>query len=38
MIPGDYDAYASQVEHLYMDPTLMALDEYGIPIQLAIKL
>ncbi len=38
LTPGDYDAYAAQVEHLYMDPTLIALDEYGIPLQLARKL
>lgn len=38
LVPGDYDAYAAQVEHLYMDPTLTALDEYGIPLQLARKL
>lgn len=36
--PGDYEAFASQVENLFMDPTLIALDEYGIPIQLARKL
>ena len=36
--PGDYEAFASQVEHHFLDPTLVALDEYGIPIQLARKL
>lgn len=35
---GDYEAFATCVEHLFLDPTLVALDEYGIPIQLARKL
>ena len=35
---GDYEGYASEVENLYLDPTLIALDEYGIPLQLARKL
>ncbi len=38
LTPGDYEAYASQVESLFREPTLIALDEYGIPFQLALKL
>ncbi len=35
---GDYEQFASRVESLFIDHTLLALDEYGIPIQLARKL
>ena len=38
LIPGDYKAYAESVENLFLSPALVALDEYGIPLQLAIKL
>ena len=38
LTPGDYEAYASQVESLFHEPTLIALDEYGIPFQLALKI
>ena len=36
--PGNYDLFANKVEHLFMDPAMFALDEYGIPYQLAQKL
>lgn len=36
--PGNYDLFATKVEHLFMDSALFALDEYGIPYQLAQKL
>ncbi|MBD2770218.1 DEAD/DEAH box helicase [Hymenobacter sp. BT664] len=36
--PGDYLTFASQLECLFADPTLVALDEYGIPFQLAQKI
>ena len=36
--PGEYGIYAEQVENLFLDPALFALDEYGVPIQTAIKL
>jgi len=35
---GDYEVFAGQVENLFLDPTLIALDEYGIPIQVSLKL
>jgi hypothetical protein len=36
--PGDYESFATRVEHFFMDPALVALDEYGVPLQLARKL
>jgi len=36
--PGDYSVFANQIENLFVDPTIMALDEYGLPIQIARKL
>lgn len=36
--PGDYSWFAQRVEHLCQDPILMALDEYGLPVQLGVKL
>ncbi|MDE0540490.1 MAG: DEAD/DEAH box helicase [Rhodospirillales bacterium] len=38
LTPGNYDTYAGQVENLFSDPAIIALDEYGIPIQLGRKL
>ncbi|MFG1910998.1 DEAD/DEAH box helicase [Kribbella sp. NPDC048928] len=38
MIPGDYRFYASTVENLFLPPPLQTLEEYGVPIQLAVKL
>ena len=35
---GEYSAYAVQSENLFLDPTIPALEEYGIPLQLGIKL
>jgi hypothetical protein len=35
---GSYDQYASLVEHLFLNPVLVALEEYGIPLPLARKL
>lgn len=35
---GDYDRYASLVEHLFLNPVVVALEEYGIPLPLARKL
>jgi hypothetical protein len=35
---GDYDQYASLVEHLFLNPIVLALEEYGIPLPLARKL
>jgi DEAD/DEAH box helicase len=38
METGDYEAFASQVENLFMDPVAMALDEYGIPLEIVRKI
>jgi hypothetical protein len=32
---GDYDSYAALVECLFLDPALVALEEYGVPLPLA---
>lgn len=36
--PGDFSFFATQIENLFVDPAIMALDEYGLPIQIAKKL
>lgn len=38
ILPGNFEQYAHRVENLFLDPAIVALDEYGIPIQLARKL
>jgi hypothetical protein len=38
MQAGNYDLYAGLVENLFADPELVALEEYGIPLQIATKL
>ncbi|MGN6367984.1 MAG: DEAD/DEAH box helicase [Phycisphaerae bacterium] len=35
---GDFSLYSSHLECLFRDPVVMALDEYGIPIQLGERL
>jgi hypothetical protein len=35
---GDYGFFASQVESLFLDPTMLALEEYGLPLELVRKL
>ena len=35
---GHYAQYATVVENLFMDPALVALDEYGLPLEIARKL
>lgn len=35
---ADYSFYCGQVENLFLDPALIALDEYGLPLPLAEKL
>ena len=35
---GDYSYFATGIENMFLDPAIMALDEYGIPIQLGRKL
>jgi hypothetical protein len=36
--PGDYSAYVARVEGLFLETPLVALDEYGIPPELAAKI
>lgn len=36
--PGDYKFFASAAENLFMSPAIAALDEYGIPSELVLKL
>jgi hypothetical protein len=38
MRAGNYDLYAARVEHFFTDPALVALEEYGIPLEVAKKL
>jgi DEAD/DEAH box helicase/Helicase conserved C-terminal domain len=38
MPAGNYEVYAARVENLFTDSELMALEEYGIPLQIAKKL
>lgn len=35
---GDYEFFASQVESFFLDSAVVALDEYGIPLELARKI
>jgi len=35
---GNYEYFAGQIENWFMDPAIMALDEYGIPIQVGEKI
>jgi hypothetical protein len=36
--PGDYGHFGNRVESLFLDPGIVALDEYGIPLEVARKL
>lgn len=36
--PGSYAFYCSQLESLFMDPVVVALEEYGVPIQLGMRI
>jgi len=38
MSAGNYDAYANRVENFFTDSALVALEEYGIPLEVAKKL
>lgn len=38
LLPGDYLVFAAQVENLFIDSALAALDEYGVPLETARKL
>jgi hypothetical protein len=35
---GNYEYFAGQIENWFLDPAIMALDEYGISIQVGQKL
>lgn len=35
---GSFDAFAGAVESLFLDPTLLALEEYGLPLEISRKL
>lgn len=34
---GNYEFYLSQVENLFLPPSLLDLDEYGVPLPLALR-
>ena len=36
--PGDYSVYAAAAENAFVEPNLIALDEYGLPIQVSQRL
>ena len=36
--PGDFTFFAEQMENLFHDPLLTALDEYGIPTQISMRI
>lgn len=36
--PGNYSYFCSQLESLFMNPVVTALEEYGVPIQIASRL
>lgn len=36
--PGDFTFFAEQLENLFHDPLLTALDEYGIPTQISMRI
>jgi len=35
---GDYGEYAAKVENRFMAPSLVGLEEYGVPLEVALKL
>lgn len=35
---GNYEIFAASVENVFLDPAIVALDEYGIPLELGRKL
>ncbi|MEB5666469.1 DEAD/DEAH box helicase [Aeromonas veronii] len=35
--PGDFSFFAEQLENMFLDPLLTALDEYGIPTQISTQ-
>lgn len=37
-LPGDYSFFCGQMESLFMSPVIIALEEYGVPLQLGEKI
>ncbi|MBP1806874.1 DEAD/DEAH box helicase [Rubellimicrobium aerolatum] len=37
-VPGDYSMYAAQADSLFMPAGLFALDEYGVPAEISLKM
>ena len=35
---GDYGVYAAKIANRFVDPSLVALEEYGVPLEVALKL
>jgi hypothetical protein len=35
---GNYDVFAARVEHYFLDPAVVLLEEYGVPVELGRKL
>lgn len=38
LVAGDYSVYADAANHLFLPATIAALDEYGVPLQIARKI
>ncbi len=38
LTPGEYSVYAAQVQNRFSDQACMAVEEYGIPFQLAKRI
>ena len=38
LAPGDYTVYASELESLFHPSEIMSLDEYGLPVEIGVKL
>jgi len=38
MKPGDYSSFAGMTQNLFIDPNLIGLDEYGVPVQVSQKI
>ncbi|KPW55519.1 Helicase domain protein [Pseudomonas caricapapayae] len=36
--PGDFSFFAEQLENMFLDPLLTALDKYGIPTQISTQI
>jgi hypothetical protein len=38
MSAGDYSVFGFQVENLFLPPEILTLEEYGVPIQVGLKI